>query len=116
MLGIWSRRARGDGVELVGPGGLLNGLTRTVLETALEVEMSEHLGYDKHDSSGRNLGNSRNGSRPKTVLTEAGPVEIQVPRDRDSTFEPKVVKKHSRRMTGVDELVTHASAVGTDDR
>jgi transposase-like protein len=69
-------QAKADGVELVGPGGLLNGLTRTVLETALEVEMSEHLGYDKHDSSGRNLGNSRNGSRPKTVLTEAGPVQI----------------------------------------
>ena len=62
-------QAKADGVELVGPGGLLNGLTRTVLETALEVEMSEHLGTGKHDSSGRNLGNSRNGSRPKTVLT-----------------------------------------------
>ena len=73
---------------------------------------AEHLGYDKHESSGRNLGNSRNGSRPKTVLTEAGPVEIQVPRDRDSTFEPKVVKKHSRRMPGVDELVISLSAKG----
>ena len=105
-------QAKADGVELVGPGGLLSDLTRTVLETALEVEMSEHLGYDKHESSGRNLGNSRNGSRPKTVLTEAGPVEIQVPRDRDSTFEPKVVKKHSRRMPGVDELVISLSAKG----
>lgn len=76
---------------------------------------AELLGYDRHESSGRNLGNSRNGSRPKTVLTEAGPVEIQVPRDRDGTFEPKVVKKHSRRMPGVDELVTRASAVGPDD-
>ena len=94
-------QAKADGVELVGPGGLLNGLTRTVLETALEVDMSEHLGYDKHESSGRNLGNSRNGSLPKTVLTEAGPVEIQVPRDRDGTFEPNVVKKHSRRRPGV---------------
>jgi transposase-like protein len=105
-------QAKADGVELVGPGGLLNGLTRTVLETALEVEMSEHLGYDKHDSSGRNLGNSRNGSRSKTVLTEAGPVTIEVPRDRDGTFEPKTVKKHSRRMPGVDELVISLSAKG----
>ena len=70
-------RARAEGVDLIGPGGLLNGLTKTVLETALEAEMSEHLGYDKHDPAGRNRGNSRNGTRPKTVLTEIGPVEIE---------------------------------------
>lgn len=105
-------QAKADGVELVGPGGLLNGLTKTVLEAALEVEMSEHLGYGKHESSGRNLGNSRNGSRSKTVLTEAGPVAIEVPRDRDGTFEPKTVKKHARRMPGVDELVISLSAKG----
>jgi putative transposase len=81
-------QARSDGVELVGPGGLLNGLTRTVLETTLEVEMSERLGYDMHALEGRNNGNSRNGSRSKTVLTEAGPVTIEVPRDREGTFEP----------------------------
>lgn len=109
-------QAKADGVELVGPGGLLNGLTRTVVETALEVEMSEHLGYDKHDAVGRNLGNSRNGSRSKTVLTEAGPVTIEVPRDRDGTFEPKTVKKHSRRMPGVDELVISGVGEGTDHR
>jgi Transposase, Mutator family len=72
-------RARTEGVELIGPGGLLSGLTKTVLETALEAEMSEHLGYDKHDPMGRNRGYSRNGSRAKTVLTEIGPVEIEVP-------------------------------------
>ena len=99
-------------MELVGPSGLLNGLTRTVLETALEVEMSEHLGYDKHAEEGRNNGNSRNGSRCKTVLTETGPVTIEVPRDREGTFEPKTVKKHSRRMPGVDELVLSLSARG----
>ena len=71
--------ARAEGVELVGPGGLLTGLTKTVLETALEAEMSEHLGYDKHDAAGRDGGNSRNGTRTKTVLTEIGPVEIEVP-------------------------------------
>src|SRR3954465_13121471 len=74
-----------EGVELVGPGGLLTGLTKTVLETALEAEMSEHLGYDKHDVVGRDGGNSRNGTRAKIVLTEIGPVQIEVPRDRDGT-------------------------------
>src|SRR5690348_13387933 len=72
-------QARSEGVELIGPGGLLTGLTKTVLETALEAEITEHLGYDKHDPMGRNGGNSRNGVRAKTVLTEVGPVEIEVP-------------------------------------
>jgi putative transposase len=76
-------KARAEGVDLVGPGGLLTGLTKTVLETALEAEMSDHLGYDKHDPAGRNGGNSRNGTRAKTVLTEIGPVQIEVARDRD---------------------------------
>jgi putative transposase len=80
-------RAGADGVELIGPGGLLTGLTKSVLEIALDAEMSEHLGYDKHDPMGRNGGNSRNGTRTKTVFTEIGPVEIEVPRDRDSSFE-----------------------------
>ena len=66
-------RAKAEGLELLGPGGLLTGLTKTVLETALEVEMSDHLGYDKHDHAGRNGGNSRNGTRSKTVFTEVGP-------------------------------------------
>ena len=86
-------QARAEGVELVGPGGLLTGLTKTVLETALEAELSEHLGYEKHDPAGRNGGNSRNGTRTKTVLTEVGPVEIEVPRDRDGTFEPVIVQE-----------------------
>src|SRR5947199_4366197 len=90
-------QARAQGIELVGLGGLLTGLTKTVLETALEAEMSEHLGYDKHDVVGRNGENSRNGSRTKTVLTEVGPVEIAVPRDRDSSFEPAIVRKRQRR-------------------
>jgi transposase-like protein len=81
--------ARADGVELVGPGGLLTGLTKTVLETALDVEMAGHLGYAKHDPAGRDGGNSRNGTRTKTVLTEIGPVEIEVPRDRDSRLRAR---------------------------
>jgi transposase-like protein len=105
-------RARTDGVELIGPGGLLTGLTKTVLETALEAEMSEHLGYDKHDPAGRNRGNSRNGTRTKTVLTEVGPVEIEVPRDRDGSFEPVIVGKRQRRLDGIDQIVLSLTARG----
>jgi transposase-like protein len=105
-------RARSEGVELVGPGGLLTGLTKTVLETALDAELDEHLGYPKHAVEGRNTGNSRNGSRSKTVLTEVGEVELEVPRDRDGSFEPKIVRKRQRRMSGVDELVISLAAKG----
>src|SRR3954447_15431421 len=70
-------QARAQGVELVGPGGVLTGLTQTVLETAPAAGLSEHLGYDKHDPAGRDRGNSRNGSRAKTLLTELGPVEVE---------------------------------------
>ena len=104
--------ARADGVELVGPGGLLSGLTKTVLETALEAEMSEHLGYDKHDPAGRDGANSRNGTRTKTVLTEIGPVQIEVPRDRDASFEPVIVRKRQRRLDGIDEIVLSLTARG----
>src|ERR671913_2431592 len=105
-------QARAKGVDLVGPGGLLTRLTKRVLETALEEEMSEHLGYDKHDPVGRNRANSRNGVRPKTVLTEIGPVDIDVPRDTDASFPPKIVEKRQRRLTGVDEIVLSLSARG----
>ena len=105
-------QARAEGVELIGAGGLLTGLTKTVLETALEAEMTEHLGYDKHDPAGRNGGNSRNGTRSKTVLTEIGPVEIEVPRDRDGSFEPGIVRKRQRRLDGIDEIVLSLSARG----
>jgi transposase-like protein len=105
-------RARSEGVELVGPGGLLTDLTKTVLETALEVEMDDHLGYPKHAPEGRDKGNSRNGSRSKTVLTEVGEVQIDVPRDRDGSFEPKIVAKRQRRLAGVDELVISLAAKG----
>ena len=98
-------QARAKGIDLVGPDGLLNQLTKRVFEAALEEEMSEHLGYDKHDPAGRNHGNSRNGVRAKTVLTEIGPVEIDVPRDTDASFEPQIVKKRQRRLMGFDEIV-----------
>jgi putative transposase len=105
-------QARAAGIDLVGPGGLLTGLTKQVLETALEEELSEHLGYDKHDPVGRNGENSRNGTRTKTVLTEIGPVDIDVPRDRDGSFEPVIVKKRQRRLDGVDQIVLSLTARG----
>lgn len=105
-------RAREDGVDLVGPGGLLSGLTKNVLEAGLEAEMSEHLGYDKHEPAGRNRANSRNGTRAKKVLTDVGPVDIEVPRDRDGSFEPQLVKKRQRRLSGVDEMVISLTAKG----
>jgi transposase-like protein len=107
------RAAREKGVSLTGPDGLLKALTKTVLETALEEEMSDHLGYDKHEPVGRSRGNSRNGKRTKTVLTDAaGEVEIEVPRDRDGCFEPVIVKKRQRRLSDVDSVVLSLYAKG----
>ena len=107
------RQARSRGVALTGPDGLLKALTKTVIETALDEEMSEHLGYDKHEPVGRNRGNSRNGKRSKTLLTDSsGHVEIEMPRDRDGTFEPVIVKKRQRRLSEVDEVVLSLYARG----
>jgi putative transposase len=105
-------RAREGGLQLTGEGGLLAQLTKRLVESALEGELTDHLGYGKHDAEGRDGGNSRNGRRSKTVLTEVGPVEIDVPRDRDGSFEPKIVAKRQRRLSGVDELVISLSAKG----
>ena len=92
------RLARERGLALTGPDGLLKQLTKTVLETALGQEMTEHLGHEKRAPAGNGTGNVRNGTRGKTVLTEAsGQVGIEVPRDRDGSFEPQIVKKRQRR-------------------
>ncbi len=99
-------------MSLVGPGGLLVRLTKSVLEAGLEAELDEHLGYGPYDPAGHNSGNSRNGTRSKTVLTDVGPVEIDVPRDRAGTFEPVIVPKRRRRLYGVDALVCSLSAKG----
>jgi len=107
------RLAQEQGLSLTGPDGLLKQLTKTVLETALNEEMTEHLGYEKHDPPGAGTGNIRNGTRAKTVLTETtGQVEIDVPRDRAATFEPQIVKKRQRRLSGVDEVVLSLYAKG----
>jgi transposase-like protein len=103
-------QAKEQGVSLVGPGGLLNQLTRSVLETALEAELTEHLGHEHGQTPMAE--NMRNGTRVKTVLTEIGPVEIEVPRDRDGSFEPVIVPKRKRRLDGIDQIVLSLSARG----
>jgi len=106
--------ARQRGLELTGPDGLLKLFTKNVLETALNEELTEHLGYDKHRAGpGRPSVNVRNGARSKTVISDAaGEVRIDVPRDRDGTFGPQIVKKRQRRLTDVDEIVLSLYAKG----
>ncbi len=105
-------RAAGQGVPVAGEGGLLAQLTKLVLEASLEGEMDAHLGYGKHETAGRDGGNSRNGRRAKTVLTQVGPVQIEVPRDRDASFTPQIVRKRQRRLDGIDGIVLSLSAKG----
>ena len=93
-------RARGDGLQLTGDGGLLQQLTKRVLESALDGEITDHVGYDKHDPAGTGSGNTRNGGRTKTVLTDVGPVQARVPREATGTFEPQIVRTRQRRLSG----------------
>ena len=85
-------RAREEGVALTGQGGLLPALVAQILQTGLNVELDEHRGYEPYAAEGRGSGNSRNGSYPKTVITDVGPVEVLMPRDRNATFEPVTVR------------------------
>jgi putative transposase len=112
LIGQLVEQARTSGLQLTGEGGLLQQLTKRVIEAAMDGEITDHLGYEKHDPAGKDGGNSRNGSRAKTVLTDVGPVEIVVPRDRDGSFEPQIVKKRQRRLTGVEDMVLSLSAKG----
>ena len=99
-------------VTLTGEGGLLPGLIKLALERGLAAELTEHLGYDKGDPAGRALPNARNGSTPKTVQTEAGPVPLDVPRDRDGSFTPRLVPKGQRRIGGLDDMIISLYAGG----
>ena len=105
-------QARADGVELTGENGLLTALVRQVLQTGLEVELTDHLGYEAHDPAGRGSGNSRNGSYPKTLTTEIGAVDLRVPRDRNATFDPVTVPKGVRRLEGLSGNVISLYAKG----
>jgi len=107
-----AERARSQGVDLLGGGGLLQQLTKRVLEAALDQEMDEHLGRGRYARSSESGGNARNGSRSKTLITEVGSVPVQVPRDRHGTFTPSVVAKRQRRLGGIDNLVISLTAKG----
>lgn len=103
-------RAEAEGIELLGPGGLLRQMTKAVLERALSEELTDHLGYVPHERAG--TGNARNGTTPKKLITEAGSVDLDVPRDRDGTFDPRIVRKGQRRLDGIDKLVISLYARG----
>jgi putative transposase len=109
-------KAQAEGAELLGPDGLLSQVTKAVLERALAEEMTGHLGYDKHDPAGRGSGNSRNGTTPKTVLTEIGAVDLAVPRDRGGSFEPQIVRKGQTRLKGFNERIIALYARGMTTR
>ena len=100
-------------LRLTGEGGFLPELIKRVLERGLEVERTDHLGYEKGDPAGRGAPNSRNGTTPKTVLTEAGPIGLEVPRDRLGTFTPRLVPKGERRLAGgLDDMIISLYAGG----
>jgi putative transposase len=109
-------KAQEQGVELLGPDGLLSQVTKAVLERALAEEMTGHLGYEKHDPAGRGSGNSRNGSTGKTVLTDIGAVDLAVPRDRNGSFEPQIVRRGQTRLEGFNERIIALYARGMTTR
>ena len=109
--GLMDRVDAGE-LTLTGEGGFLPEMVKAVLERGLAAELTEHLGYEKGDPAGRGSPNSRNGSTPKTLQTEIGPVGLDVPRDRTSSFEPRLVPKGSRRAGGLDEMIISLYAGG----
>lgn len=104
------------GVELLGPDGVLAELTKRILERGLSEELTEHLGYESGDPAGRGSGNNRNGTTPKTVLTEIGAVDLDIPRDRNGTFEPQIVPKGTTRLAKFNENIVHLYARGLSTR
>jgi putative transposase len=102
--------------DLIGETGLLKQLTKALLERALGVELTQHLGYEKHDPAGYHSGNSRNGASPKTVSGEFGEITVETPRDRNSSFEPQILKKHQTRFDGFDDKILSMYARGMTTR
>jgi len=102
--------------DLVGENGLLKELTKRLLERAMSAEMTEHVGYEKHDATGDNTGNSRNGTSAKTLKGSFGTMPIEVPRDRNGTFEPQIIEKHQTRFTGFDDNIISLYARGLSTR
>nr|WP_051499121.1 IS256 family transposase [Nocardia sp. BMG51109] len=109
-------RADAESAQLLGPDGLLTQLTQRVLDRALDAELAEHLGYEKGDPGGRGSGNNRNGTTAKKVLTDIGAVEVNTPRDRNGSFEPRIVPKHARRLAGFNEQILSLYARGMSVR
>jgi putative transposase len=105
-----------SGEEITGQGGLLSQLTKRMVERAMEVELTDHLGYEPHQEPPGGAGNTRNGSTPKTLLTEHGPVRIDTPRDRAGSFEPQIVRKRQRRFEGFDDKILALYARGMSTR
>ena len=102
--------------EIFGDSGLVKELTKRLVERALEAEMTSHLGYAKHATEGRNTPNSRNGRAQKRLKTDSTELEIEVPRDRQGTFEPVLVRKRQRRLQGFDDKVLALYARGMTTR
>ncbi len=102
--------------EIAGPGGLLAQLTKRLVERALEVELTDHLGYEPHREPPGGVGNTRNGTTPKTLITEQGRVGIDAPRDRDGSFEPQIVRKRQRRFEGFDDKILALYSRGLSTR
>ena len=105
-----------DPKDILGKNGLLKQLTKRLVERTLEAELTDHLGYEPHEQKGRGTGNNRNGKGHKTVQSETGSIDIQVPRDRNGTFEPKLIKKRQRRLEGFDEKVLYLYSSGLSTR
>lgn len=108
--------AKAAGTPIDGVDGLLNQMTKAVLERALQAELTDHLGYDSGDPAGHGSGNSRNGKSRKTVSTTNGPVDIEVPRDRNGSFEPTIVPKRSRRIGNIDDMILSLYSRGMTTR
>jgi putative transposase len=109
-------QAQAEGLQLTGAGGLLPDMIKQAVEAALHAEMTDHLGYEKHAAEGRGSGNSRNGLTAKTVQTTAGPVDLDVPRDRNGTFDPVTIPKGTRRLTDFDDMIISLYAKGMTTR
>lgn len=105
-----------EGLELLGPDGVLTELTSRLMNRAMQAELTDHLGYEAGDPAGHGSGNNRNGSSPKRVLTDAGAVPVKIPRDRNGEFEPKLVPKHQRRLNGFNDIVISLVAKGMSTR
>jgi len=116
MIDFLLEDAESEGMPLDGPDGLLAQMTKAVLERALGAEITTHLGYERGAAEGAGTGNSRNGIGKKTVSTVAGPVEIQVPRDRNGTFEPRIVPKHARRLGNINDMILSLYSRGMTTR